>query len=110
MIQNGLFPDYFTFPSLFKSSCGNLSVGKQLHSHCVKFGLSLDSYIHNTLMYMYSNCGSLVSASTLFDQMVEKTVVFWATMIGANAQWGSASEAVELFQRMEYESVKPNDL
>ncbi|OVA06548.1 Pentatricopeptide repeat [Macleaya cordata] len=109
MIENGLFPDNFTFPSLFKS-CGDLNLGKQLHCHSTKFGFASDSYIQNTLMNMYSNCGSLVSARKMFDKMSEKGVVSWATMIDAYTHWDQPIKAIELFQRMELENVKPNEV
>ncbi|KAF8406992.1 hypothetical protein HHK36_006113 [Tetracentron sinense] len=109
MIEEGLTPDRFTFPSLFKS-CGDLNEGKQLHCHSTKFGVASDSYIQNTLMNMYSNCGSLVSAGRVFDKMLERSVVSWATMIGAYAQWDRPVEALELFRGMEFENMKPNDV
>ncbi|KAF2310707.1 hypothetical protein GH714_016494 [Hevea brasiliensis] len=109
MIVEGQIPDRFTYPSLFKS-CGNLSEGKQLHCHSTKFGFASDSYIQNTLMNMYSNCGCLVSAKKVFDKMVEKNVVSWATMIGAYAQWEQPHEALKLFERMESENASPNEV
>lgn len=109
MLARGLLPDRFTFPSLFKS-CGDLGEGKQLHCHSTKFGFASDSYIQNTKMNMYSNCGCLISARKVFDKMVDKSVVSWATMIGAYAQWDQPSEAVALFNRMENENVKPNEV
>lgn len=108
MLQ-GLDPDRFTFPSLFKS-CGVLCEGKQLHCHSTKLGFASDAYIQNTLMNMYSNCGCLVSARKVFDKMVNKSVVSWATMIGAYAQWDLPHEAIKLFRRMEIASVKPNEI
>lgn len=109
MLFLGLLPDRFTFPSLFKS-CGDLQEGKQLHCHSTKFGFASDSYIQNTMMNMYSNCGCLISARKVFDKMVEKSVVSWATMIGAYAQWDQPTEAVALFSTMGSGNVKPNEV
>ncbi|KAM1061773.1 hypothetical protein FF1_026202 [Malus domestica] len=109
MILQGWVPDSFTFPSLFKS-CGDLREGKQLHCHSTKFGFASDSYIQNTLMNMYANCGCLVSARKVFDKMTEKSVVSWATMIDAYAKWDKPVEALKLFERMESENVDPNEV
>ncbi|XP_008242743.1 PREDICTED: pentatricopeptide repeat-containing protein At1g08070, chloroplastic-like [Prunus mume] len=109
MIIQGWVPDRFTFPSLFKS-CGDLWEGKQLHCHSTKLGFVSDSYIQNTLMNMYSNCGCLISARKVFDKMLEKSVVSWATMIDAYAQWDQPIEALKLFDKMESESVGPNEV
>ncbi|KAK9101891.1 hypothetical protein Sjap_019145 [Stephania japonica] len=109
VIEEGLVPDNFTFPSLFKS-CGDLKMGTMIHCHATKFGYSSDSYVNNTLMNMYSNCGCLVSARQVFDVMSDRDVVSWATMVGAYAQWDRPVEALRLFRRMEGGNVKPNEV
>ncbi|KAJ6759518.1 REPEAT-CONTAINING PROTEIN putative-RELATED [Salix koriyanagi] len=110
MMVQGLIPDRYTFPSLFKS-CRNSSEGKQIHSHSTKFGFASDAYAQNTLMNMYSNCGCLKSARKVFDKMEDKTVVSWATMIGVHAQWDQPNEAVRLFDRLiKSENVRPNEV
>lgn len=109
MFVQGLVPDRFTFPSLFKS-CADLSEGKQLHCQATKFGLASDSYIQNTLMTMYSSCGCLISAERVFFKMNDKSVVSWATMIGAFVQWDQPDEAIKIFERMERDNVKPNEV
>ncbi|EXB76266.1 hypothetical protein L484_025622 [Morus notabilis] len=109
MIFNGFEADRFTFPSLFKY-CEDLHEGKQLYNHSIKLGFASNSYVQNTLMNMYSNCGCLVSARKKFKKIAERTVVSWATMIGAYAQWNQPTEAFELFDRMMSENVKPNEV
>lgn len=96
---DGLLPDRFTFPSLFKVT-EDLSLGKQLHCHSMKFGFASDAYVQNTLMYMYSICGCLVSAQKVFDKMLNRNVVSWATMVGAHAQWDQPEKGIELFEMM----------
>ena len=108
MLQ-GLDPDRFTFPSLLKS-CGALREGKQLHCHSTKLGFAPDAYVQNTLMTMYSNCGCLVSARKVFDKMTNRSVVSWATMIGAYGQWDQPHESIKLFRKMEMAIVKPNEI
>ncbi|KAK6941594.1 Pentatricopeptide repeat [Dillenia turbinata] len=109
MITHDLFPDRFTFPSLFKS-CGSLDEGRMLHCHCTKFGFSCDCYVQNTLMKMYASCGCLISARKVFDKMENKNIVSWATMIGAYAEWDQPIEALKVFERMEIENVRPNEI
>ncbi|XP_058074608.1 pentatricopeptide repeat-containing protein At1g08070, chloroplastic-like [Magnolia sinica] len=109
IIEGGLVPDNFTFPSLFKS-CGGSDEGKQLHCHAVKFGFAADSYVQNTLMNMYANCGCLSHARLVFNKMTERNVVSFATIIAAYANWDRPGEAVSLFQRMEFENVVPNEV
>lgn len=75
MLVDGLLPDRFTFPSLFKAT-EDLSLGKQLHCHSMKFGFASDAYVQNTLMYMYSICGCLISAQKVFDKMLNRNMWF----------------------------------
>lgn len=44
----------------------------------------------------------------LFDQMPERNVVSWNTMVVGYAQNGRAAEALLLFRRMQSEGVRPN--
>ncbi|KAL5975240.1 hypothetical protein ACLOJK_031919 [Asimina triloba] len=108
IIQGGLIPDNFTFPSLFKS-CGDSGEGEQLHCHVFKFGFASDSYVQNTLMNMYANHGCLSEARVVFDKMTVKNVVSFATMIAAYAKWDLPREAFGLFHQMEFENVVPNE-
>ncbi|KAJ6816788.1 putative pentatricopeptide repeat-containing protein [Iris pallida] len=110
LLRAGRAPDRFTFPSLFKS-CRNADEGAQLHSHVAKLGLASDAYIQNTLMNMYSQCGSLVSCRKVFDKMEGRTVVSWSTMIAACAKWDSPREALEVYRAMRREEdVEPNEI
>ncbi|CAA6666332.1 unnamed protein product [Spirodela intermedia] len=77
--------------------------GEQLHCHVVKLGFGYDSYVQNTLINMYSDCGSLSSAIRAFDRMVGRNTVSWATMIGAYTKWNRPVEALELYRRMDLE-------
>ncbi|CAK9326609.1 unnamed protein product [Citrullus colocynthis] len=84
MLVDGLLPDRFTFPSLFKAT-EDLSLGKQLHCHSMKFGFASDACVQNT---------------DVFDKMLNRNVVSWATMVGAHAQWDQPEKGIELFEMM----------
>ncbi|KAM0887659.1 hypothetical protein ACQ4PT_028868 [Festuca glaucescens] len=51
-------------------------------------------------MAAYGRCGCLLHASRLFTDIRSKTVSSWNTLIGAHAQNGEASIAIELFIQM----------
>ncbi|URE16655.1 PPR repeat [Musa troglodytarum] len=57
---------------------------------------------------MYSKSGAVDTAKRLFDEMPDRSVVTWTTMIGALAQNGHPEEALALFRRMLEERVRPN--
>ncbi|XVF68961.1 hypothetical protein PTKIN_Ptkin11bG0042800 [Pterospermum kingtungense] len=76
----------------------------------VKASLEADVFISNSLIHLYLSCGDLDSAHRVFVMIGEKDVVSWNSMITGLAQRGCAEMALELFKRMEAESVKPNDV
>lgn len=69
------------------------------------------TFLCNALIEMYAKCGSVSHARQLFDEMGERDVISWSTMIGGLAHHGRAQEAVELFEAMENAgNVKPNSV
>jgi pentatricopeptide repeat protein len=59
---------------------------------------------------MYAKCGCIDEAWTLFDQLVEKDVISWSTMIGGLANHGKGYEAIQLFEEMRKTRVAPNEI
>ena len=50
------------------------------------------------------------SARKVFEKMTNRSVVSWATIIGAYGQWDQPHEAIKLFRKMEMASVNPNEI
>lgn len=104
-----------TEPPLFFSSLiqqctasNNLSDLKILQTHLIKNGLCHLSLGHK-LMDSYLKCGSVSEARRLFDEMPERHVVTWNSMISAYASRNRSREAVDLFERMVSEGVFPDE-
>jgi pentatricopeptide repeat protein len=57
---------------------------------------------------MYAKCGSLEDAESMFARMQGSDVVLWNSMIGAYALYGMVEKAIELFDRMQRQGVRPN--
>ncbi|MQL84475.1 hypothetical protein Taro_016983 [Colocasia esculenta] len=97
-----------TFASALRASAG-LGIalsGRQLHSCVVKMGLSTDTFISCALIDMYSKCGCISEAQWVFDEMPEKTVVGWNTIIAGYALHGYSEEALDLYYEMHDSGVK----
>ncbi|KAK9692269.1 hypothetical protein RND81_09G252800 [Saponaria officinalis] len=105
MISTGVRPDDHTFPSLLKACADFCSVekGKEAHGFSIKVGFDKDVCLGNTLMLFYSGCSDLGSARKVFDEMPERDVVSWNTMIGALSGHGTSEQAVGLFLKMKIE-------
>ncbi|XP_024529386.1 pentatricopeptide repeat-containing protein At3g12770 [Selaginella moellendorffii] len=59
---------------------------------------------------MYGRCGDIASAREIFDSMPRRNRFSWSIMIGAYAQTGHGRDALELFQRMGREGVRPSSV
>lgn len=58
-----------------------------------KLGFDTDVYVGNTLLMLYGNCGFLNDARRVFDEMPERDVVSWNTVIGLLSVNGDYREA-----------------
>ena len=107
MVGRGLTPDIYTFPAILKS-CSKISgimEAIQVHGSIVKVGFGGDLYVHNALVHVYAVCGECSRARQVFDEMVERDVVSWTSIIGGYVRGGQPEEALQLFLEMD---VKPN--
>lgn len=58
-----------------------------MHSLIYKMGFDSDRYIGNTLLRMYSGCGVIGLAKQVFDEMCDRDVVSWSSMIAGYVAW-----------------------
>jgi len=56
--------------------------------------------VENTLLDAYTKCGEVGLSRKLFDEMTEKDVVSWNSMIAVYAQIGLSIDAFEFFHGM----------
>lgn len=85
------------------SACSRLSdkgVTETVHGVVVKSGFGGDLGVGNTLMDAYAKCGKTTLSRKVFDEMAEKDVVSWNSMIAVYAQSGFSSVALEVFYGM----------
>ncbi|PRQ41739.1 putative tetratricopeptide-like helical domain, DYW domain-containing protein [Rosa chinensis] len=112
MRRMGTQVDNFTIPSVLKA-CGQASMellGRETHGFALKSGFDSDVFVCNALIQMYSECGSLVLARLVFDEMIERDVVSWSTMINCYVRNRVFGEALELIREMHCLQVKPSEV
>jgi pentatricopeptide repeat protein len=85
-----------------------LSEGRLVHAHMSARGFVRDKIVLNTLINAYAKCGSLLDARKVFEEMCERNVISWTSVISAYASHGQAEEALGLFRRMQRMGVQPN--
>ncbi|XP_021739331.1 pentatricopeptide repeat-containing protein At3g02330, mitochondrial-like [Chenopodium quinoa] len=110
MLGTGIEPDNFTYATVL-DTCANLAtvgLGKQIHAQIIKHELQADVYIVSTLVDMYSKCGNMQDSQLMFERALERDFVTWNAMICGYAYHGFAEEALQVFEDMKREKVKPN--
>lgn len=112
MEASGEKPDLITIVHLI-AACGKvgaLEVGKWIDDYSLSKGLKNEVMVCNSLLDMYAKCGSLENAENLFCSMNEKTVVSWTTLISGFALNGKSQEALDHFDHMLNQGIKPNHI
>lgn len=109
MQLEGQRPDKHNLSSILSVCTGlvDLYLGKQVHQLVTKTVLP-DVPINNSLITMYSRCGAIIEARTVFNEMeLKNDVISWNAMIGGYASHGFAAEALKLFKLMKWFKVHP---
>ncbi|XP_038877935.1 pentatricopeptide repeat-containing protein At3g22690 [Benincasa hispida] len=112
MIEVGFMPDNFTFPFVLSvcAKTGAFVEGVQLHGALMKIGLERDMFVANSLIHLYAEGGDFLFARKVFDEMLERNVVSWTSLICGYARTDSSREAVALFFQMIEAGVRPNSV
>ncbi|XP_075104391.1 pentatricopeptide repeat-containing protein At1g74630-like [Nicotiana tabacum] len=92
-------PDSFSFAFALKAAANLrcLKTGFQLHCQAMVRGLDTHLFVGTTLVSMYGECGFVVFARKVFDEMNEPNVVAWNAIITAYFRGNDLSGADRLF-------------
>ncbi|MCO5565200.1 hypothetical protein L7F22_018873 [Adiantum nelumboides] len=107
MADKGAVADSYVFVAVLKA-CSLTTHGLLIHANVIDTGLDSSIFVSNALITMYTRCGELDNASTLFSKLPEKDVVSWSALISGYIQYGFAEEAMELFENMQLAGTPPN--
>lgn len=110
MQYEGLSFDGFTLVSALSacSHLGALEIGKWIH-YLIKDWSCLEIKVGTALIEMYSKCGDVNRAFTIFNKVGKKDVFCWNVVIKSVAIHGRSEDAVKLFHLMAKRGLKPND-
>ncbi|XP_052186172.1 pentatricopeptide repeat-containing protein At5g27110 [Diospyros lotus] len=110
MTEAGAKPDAITFIAIL-TACSQLAAleqGKEIHKSITASKLESNEIVMGALLDMYAKCGAVNEASRIFDQLPERDLVSWTSMITAYGTHGRASEALQLFCKMQQSNIKPD--
>ncbi|KAH7294255.1 hypothetical protein KP509_28G062700 [Ceratopteris richardii] len=113
MHQKGLAADIVSFVSSLKA-CGILGLtekGSRIHAEAEKKGYVMEEIaVSNVLVDMYSKCGKVDEAESVFDRISILNVVSWNALITGYVENGFDNEALKCFEQMQCEGVSPDSL
>jgi pentatricopeptide repeat protein len=90
--------------------CGDssdLNLGRQFHCLCVKNGFDNFVSVGTSLVGVYMKCSSIDDGRRLFSVMPQKDGVTWNTLLGGFVLNGLGAEALQLFNELRGNGVKP---
>lgn len=70
----------------------------------------MDSNTQHCLITMYARCGELVNARRVFDEIIDRDLVSWNSMISGYSKMGFDREALDLFRGMKDAGFDPNEM
>ncbi|KAG0498668.1 hypothetical protein HPP92_003359 [Vanilla planifolia] len=112
MLANSFLPNAVTLASVLLacSHLGVLQLGRSIHGYIQRREVELDTVAYTALLDMYAKCGSIQTASKVFDQMPTRNVFTWSAMIGGLGIHGAVSRALDLFDQMKSKNMLPNSV
>lgn len=112
MIRESLHqPDEVTITSIL-GACDQITTlqfGMSVHSQLTKRGFSANNFVGTALINMYSKCGSLTSACLTFNELPQKRLISWSSIISAFGVHGKGREALSAFYEMVAEGLHPDE-
>ncbi|KAF6154905.1 hypothetical protein GIB67_018342 [Kingdonia uniflora] len=108
----GIKADDFTYTSIL-SACAcleNVYVGKQLHSFIIKCNLETNLFVGNAMVDMYAKSGNLKDARKLFELIQNRDNISWNAIIVGYAQYEDVYEALNMFRRMIFDGISPDEV
>ncbi|CAN4105345.1 unnamed protein product [Withania somnifera] len=112
MQMEGIKPNEVTIVCVL-SACaqlGALELGKWVHSYVEKHKIEVNQIVGSALVNMYSRCGDIDEAASLFEDLKARDVTTYNSIIVGYALNGKSIEAINMFQRMIREGIKPTSI
>uniref|UniRef100_A0A1D1YF13 Pentatricopeptide repeat-containing protein At5g66520 n=1 Tax=Anthurium amnicola TaxID=1678845 RepID=A0A1D1YF13_9ARAE len=102
MRWSGVAANRYTYPFAFKAcgAIGERNNGWKVHGDALKSGLESDLFVANALVACYAKCGDVATARRVFDEIPERDLVSWNSMIAGYGQSEHAQEALLLLHEL----------
>lgn len=102
--------EQYSFGIVLRACAGLAAVrqGKEVHCQYLRKGRLKDVIVESALVDLYAKCGYIGYARQIFGGVASRNLITWNAMISGFAQNGAGKEAIELFNVMIGEGVRPD--
>ncbi|CAN1761419.1 Putative pentatricopeptide repeat-containing protein At3g23330 [Linum perenne] len=100
MRRTGVWPNEYTFSAVLPACAESLLGGEQVHSLIWKCGVGSDLFVGSALVDMYAKCGEMGFANKVFDEMPQRNLVSWNSMIVGFLRNGVFGMAIGFFKKV----------
>ncbi|KAL6842648.1 hypothetical protein ACP4OV_027492 [Aristida adscensionis] len=113
MLRRGVSPDSYTMAAVVSASAASAgwewrATGGAVHAMVCKIGCASDMFAMSGLVNLYGTFRSAEDARKVFEEMPERDVVSWTSMISAFAHCGMWDDALRSLAGMQEEGINPN--
>ncbi|CAJ1956122.1 unnamed protein product [Sphenostylis stenocarpa] len=110
LCRSGLSPDGLTMCYVLDYCAGSSdgTVGEQLHCLCVKCGFVQHVNVGNSIVEMYMKTGNVRDGRRVFNEMGDRNVVSWNSLLAGYSLNGFNDQVWEFFCQMQVEGYRPN--
>lgn len=111
LILKGILPDSITLLGVIRAclALGSFSQACFVHGFVIRRLFGNQIVVETAIVDLYVKCGSLIYARKVFDNMKERNVISWSTMISGYGLHGHGRKAICLFNEMK-NSTKPDHI
>ncbi|KAG1342452.1 pentatricopeptide repeat-containing protein, mitochondrial [Cocos nucifera] len=108
--KNGVVVDHHRCLQLIQA-CGearSLEEARIVHDHIARTVVHVEVGLHNKILDMYSKCGLMVDAYQLFENMPQRNLTSWDTMLMGLSNNGLGEDAIDLFSEFNQKGLRPD--
>ncbi|CAK7355758.1 unnamed protein product [Dovyalis caffra] len=107
MQRQGLCPSTFAVSSALRAYARTTYKmgGLLIHAQSYKYGFSSCVYVQTALVDLYSKLGDMNTAQKVFDELLEKNVVSWNSILSGHLKSGNLLEARKVFDQIPRKDV-----
>ncbi|KAG8370061.1 hypothetical protein BUALT_Bualt14G0078500 [Buddleja alternifolia] len=110
LMRSGIRPDNIAFGAVLHacSILGTLGYGRMVHACVVQSGFNTCAYVGNGLVNMYAKCGDICNSHRAFNDILEKDLISFNTMLFAFGLHGCSNQALNILEEIIASRIKPD--